>query len=106
MKYAILTKQGEPIGTAIGKAEVLEKCGITFTHKEITGKDPQYPSHLRVIANKRYTIGSWFEQEYILKHPESAWSDSGFDYYGALNRAVNDMFDKCKKQFLIIPVTE
>lgn len=106
MRYAILTKQGEPIGTAIGKAEVLDKCGITFTHKEITGKDPQYPSHLRVIANKRYTIGSWFEQEYILKHPDSAWSDSGFDYYGALNRAVNDMFDKCKKQFLIIPVME
>jgi hypothetical protein len=104
MKYAILTKQGAPIGTAIGKAEVLDKCGITFTHKEITGSDPQYPSHLRVIANKRYTIGSWFEQSYVLKCTESAWSDCGFTYYDALRRAVKDMFEKCRKEFLIVPL--
>lgn len=106
MKYAVLTKDGHPIGTASGIAHVLTLCGIEYDHMERKTKDEQYPLEMHVIARKKYTIGSWFEQSYVLKCAKSAWSDCGFTYHDALKRAVKDMFEKCRKEFLIVPVTE
>lgn len=106
MRYAVMTKNGAPIGTADGIAHVLTLCGIEYDHFKQKTKDERYPLEMRVIARKQYTIGSWFEQGYVLKCTESAWSDCGFTYHDALKRAVKDMFDKLEKEFLIVPVME
>nr|DAW78508.1 MAG TPA: hypothetical protein [Caudoviricetes sp.] len=104
MEFAVLTKTGEPIGKATDIAHVLTLCGIEYDHKERRTKDEQYPLKMHVIARKKYTIGSWFEQSYVLKCKESAWSDCGFTYHDALKRAVRDMFKKCRKEFMIVPL--
>lgn len=106
MRYAVMTKNGAPIGTADGIAHVLTLCGIEYDHFKQKTKDERYPLEMRVIARKRYTIGSWFERGYVLKCTESAWSDCGFTYHDALKRAVKDMFDNLRKEFLIVPVME
>lgn len=106
MEFAVLTKDGHPIGKANGIAHVLTLCGIEYDHTKRKTKDEQYPLEMHVVARKKYMIGSWFEQGYVLKCTESAWSDCGFTYHDALKRAVKDMFDKLRKEFLIVPVME
>ena len=104
MEFAIMTKDGLPIGKATGIAHVLTLCGIEYDHVKRKTKDEQYPLEMHVVARKKYTIGSWFEQSYILKCTECAWSDCGFTYHDALKRAVYDMFVICRKEFLIVPL--
>lgn len=104
MEFAVLTKDGHPIGKASGIAHVLTLCGIEYDHIKRKTSNPDHPLEMRVIARKRYTIGSWFEQSYVLKCKESAWSDCGFTYHDALKRAVKDMFEKCRKEFMIVPL--
>lgn len=104
MEFAVLTKDGHPIGKVNGIAHVLTLCGIEYDHFNQKTKDERYPLEMRVIARKRYTIGSWFEQGYVLKCAGSAWSDCGFSYHDALKRAVKDMFEKCRKEFMIVPL--
>lgn len=104
MEFAVMTKDGLPIWKATGIAHVLTLCGIEYDHKQRRTKDERYPLEMKVVARKRYTIGSWFEQSYVLKCAESAWSDCGFTYHDALKRAVKDMFEKCRKEFMIVPL--
>ena len=105
MEFAVLTKTGEPIGKASGITHVLTLCGIEYDHVKRKTKSEDYPLEMHVVARKRYTIGSWFEQSYVLKTTESAWASvNGFTYHDALKRAVKDMFDKCRKEFMIVPL--
>lgn len=106
MEFAVMTKDGLPIGKATGIAHVLTLCGIEYDPEQRRTEDECYPLEMKIVARKRYTIGSWFERSYVLKCAESAWSDRGFTYHDALKRAVRDMFEKCRKEFLIVPVTE
>ena len=108
--WAILNKYNEPVGIARTQEEILKLCMIEMetriTEKEVTEDYiPQYPRNLHVVANKKYTIGTWFEQEYALKDERSSWAwVNGLTENAARERAMQDIIAKLKKTYTILPV--
>lgn len=108
MQYAVINKKyGTPVGTAYTELDCLSVCGIEVTCDEVDTDNPEYPRNLVVKARKRYNIGLWFKQSYILKDKRSYKSElDGFTNDGAIKRATQDLIRALKKEFLIVPVTE
>lgn len=105
MQYAIINKKyGTLVSTAL---DCLSVCGIEVTCDEVDTDNPEYSRNLVVKARKRYNIGLWFKQSYILKDKRSYKSElDGFTNDGAIKRATQDLIRALKKEFLIVPVTE
>lgn len=108
MRYAIINKKyGTPIGTAHTALDCLAVCGIEVVCDEVDTENPEYPRNLVVTARKRYTVGLWFKQSYILKDKRSYISElRGLTKDGAIKRATQNLIRELKKEFLIVPVTE
>jgi hypothetical protein len=104
---AVLTRDGHPLGVANTEAELLDICGITVTTELVESNNPQYPLNMLVVARKRYTVGDWYRQSYIMKDERSAWAwVDGFTEDTVHKRISSDIMDKLRREFILVKVPQ
>lgn len=103
--WAVLDKYGASVGVAHSLEEILRMCFIEWKMELVESENPEYPLNMHAVATKKYVKGTWFEQKYIMKDDRTAraWTD-GFTVEAVRQRILQDIIEKLKKTYTILPV--